>query len=142
MFCIFFFCCHYCFIGTNINKFLLQGIDKVLSIEQKETLGHTLHTLPQHWPTECHRYIFSIGLNATHIFFWILVLRAYNAYYHTLVTMSVWTHLYAVTCKYKKSNVPIDLWWCSHACCFIINMSIRFLMKILCIDELSPNLSS
>ena len=22
------------------------------------TLGHTLHTLPQHWPTECHRYIF------------------------------------------------------------------------------------
>ena len=26
---------------TNINTFLLQGIDKVLSIEQKETLGHT-----------------------------------------------------------------------------------------------------
>ena len=38
---------HYCFIGTNINKFVLQGIDKVVSIEQKETLGHTLHTLPQ-----------------------------------------------------------------------------------------------
>ena len=56
---------HYCIVGTNINTFLPQGIDNVLSIQQKETLGHTLHTLPQHWPTECHRYISSIGLNAT-----------------------------------------------------------------------------
>ena len=46
-------------MGTNIDKFLLQGIDKVLSIEQKETLVHTLHTLPQH--------LFGL-LNATDIF--------------------------------------------------------------------------
>ena len=35
---VYLFFYHYCFIGTNINKFLLQGIYKVLSIEQKETL--------------------------------------------------------------------------------------------------------
>ena len=35
---------------------------QVLSIEQQETLGHTLHTLTQHWPTEYDRYILSIRL--------------------------------------------------------------------------------
>ena len=61
MFCVVFFN-HYCFIGTTSNTFLLQGIDKVLSIEQKETLGHTLHTLPQQWPllnatySQVHKY--------------------------------------------------------------------------------------
>ena len=70
MFCNYFFD-HYCFIGTNIYTFLLQGIDKVLSIEKKETLGHTLHTLPQHWPTECNRYILSIGMNATLIYTYV-----------------------------------------------------------------------
>ena len=32
---LYLFCHHYCFIGTNINKCPLLGIDKVLSIEQK-----------------------------------------------------------------------------------------------------------
>ena len=73
------------------------------------------------------------------VFLWILVLRANNAYYHTLVTMSVDTFVMQSHVNIKKQ---IDLWWCSHACCFIVNMSIHFLLKILCIDELSPNLSS